>query len=278
LSDSQLPLSKVSKLEEERDFLLRSLDDLDREYASGELTDREFGTLRGDYTRRVAAVVRSLAETEPGEVPVAISGRFWRWFAVLVSVGVLSGFALAQFSGLRAPGETISGEVDRSPRSRLSNAEQLFFAEELEAARAAIEEILRDSPDFSSALVLSAQMHERAGDPLPAIRQLDQVLQQSPEHVDALTLRGWILVRINDQDLQEEGIRNLDNAVSQHPDSFDPYVFRGFVARELQGDLDLAIRMYELALDHNPPPAMRTQLKATVEEMRSHRNSVEKSG
>jgi cytochrome c-type biogenesis protein CcmH/NrfG len=96
--------------------------------------------------------------------------------------------------------------------------------------------------------------------------------------VDALTLRGWILVRINDQDLQEEGIRNLDNAVSQHPDSFDPYVFRGFVARELQGDLDLAIRMYELALDHNPPPAMRTQLKATVEEMRSHRNSVEKSG
>ena len=278
MSDSQLPLSKVSKLEEERDFLLRSLDDLDREYVSGELTDREFGTLRDDYTRRVAAVVRSLAETEPGEVPAAISGRFWRWFVVLVSVGVLTGFALAQFSGLRAPGETISGEVDRSPRSRLSDAEQLFFAEELEAARAAIEEILRDSPDFSSALVLSAQMHERAGDPLPAIRQLDQVLQQSPEHVDALTLRGWILVRINDQDLQEEGIRNLDNAVSQHPDSFDPYVFRGFVARELQGDLDLAIRMYELALDHNPPPAMRTQLKATVEEMRSHRNSVEKSG
>ena len=99
MSDSQLPLSKVSKLEEERDFLLRSLDDLDREYASGELTDREFGTLRGDYTRRVAAVVRSLTETEPGEVPVAISARFWRWFAVLVSVGVLSGFALAQFSG-----------------------------------------------------------------------------------------------------------------------------------------------------------------------------------
>ena len=278
MSDSQLPLSKVSKLEEERDFLLRSLDDLDREYVSGELTDREFGTLRDDYTRRVAAVVRSLAETQPGEVPVAISGKFWRWFVVLVSVGVLSGFALAQFSGLRAPGETISGEVDRSPRSRLLNAEQLFFADELEAARAAIEEILRDSPDFSGALVLCARMHERAGDPLPAIRQLDQVLQHSPEHVDALTLRGWILVRINDQDLQEEGIRNLDNAVSQHPDSFDPYVFRGFVARELQGDLDLAIRMYELALDHNPPPAMRTQLKATVEEMRSHRNSVEKSG
>ena len=88
----------------------------------------------------------------------------------------------------------------------------------------------------------------------------------------------WSQISDDDyQDLQEEGIRNLDNAVSQHPDSFDPYVFRGFVARELQGDLDLAIRMYELALDHNPPPAMRTQLKATVEEMRSDLDLVAES-
>ena len=125
-------------------------------------------------------------------------------------------------------------------------------------------------------MVLSAQLHERAGDPLPAIRQLDQVLKQRPRHVDALTLRGWILVRINDQALQEEGIRNLDSAVLQQPDSFDPYVFRGFVARELQGDLDLAIQMYESALDRDLPPEMRTQLKATVEEMRSDLGLVAK--
>ena len=267
----------VPKLEAERDFLLRSLDDLDREHVSGELTDQEYETLRNDYTRRVAAVVRFLDETEPRKFGIAISGRFWRWLAVILSVGVLSGFAVAQFSGLRAPGETISGEIDRSPRSRLANAQRLFFTEDLEAARLAVEEILRDAPALEGALVLSAQLHERAGDPLPAIRQLDQVLKQRPRHVDALTLRGWILVRINDRALQEEGIRNLDSAVLQQPDSFDPYVFRGFVARELEGDLDLAIQMYESALDRDLPPEMRTQLKATVEEMRSDLGLVAKS-
>ena len=277
MSSPKEPLSNVPKLEEERDFLLRSLDDLDREHVSGELTDQEYETLRNDYTRRVAAVVRFLDDTEPRKVGAAISGRVWRWLAVILSVGVLSGFAVAQFSGLRAPGETISGEIDRSPRSRLANAQRLFFTEDLEGARLAVEEILRDAPALEGALVLSAQLHERAGDPLPAIRQLDQVLKQRPRHVDALTLRGWILVRINDQALQEEGIRNLDSAVLQQPDSFDPYVFRGFVARELQGDLDLAIQMYESALDRDLPPEMRTQLKATVEEMRSDLGLVAES-
>ena len=276
MSSPKEPLSNVPKLEEERDFLLRSLDDLDQEHVSGELTDQEYETLRNDYPRRVAAVVRFLDETEPRKVGAAISARVWRWLAVILSVGILSGFAVAQFSGLRAPGETISGEIDRSPRSRLANAQRLFFTEDLEGARLAVEKILRDAPALEGALVLSAQLHERAGDPLPAIRQLDQVLKQRPRHVDALTLRGWILVRINDQALQEEGIRNLDSAVLQQPDSFDPYVFRGFVARELQGDLDLAIQMYESALDRDLPPEMRAQLKATVEEMRSDLGLVAK--
>lgn len=271
------PLLDIPKLEEEREFLLRSLDDLDREHVSGELTDQEYETLRDDYIRRAAAVVRVLNETEPPKVGPTISDKFWRWLAVIVSVGVLSGFAVAQFSGLRAPGETISGEIDRSPRSRLPDAQRLFFTGDLDGARLAVEGILRDAPNLEGALVLSAQLHERVGDPLPAIRQLDQVLKQRPGHVDALTLRGWILVRINDQALQEEGIRNLDSAVSQQPDSFDPYVFRGFVARELQGDLDLAIEMYESALDRDLPPEMRKQLKATVEEMRSDLDLVAKS-
>ena len=269
MNDTHQPLSKGDKLEEERDFLLRSLDDLDREYVLGELSDQEYDTLRDDYIRRTAAVVRALNKLEPLEARSAISGRVWWWMIIILFVGALLGLGVAQFSGLRSPGQTISGQIDQSPRNRLSNAQSLFFAGDLEAARATVEEILRDSPALTGALVLSAQLHERAGDPLPAIRQLDQVLKQAPGHVDALTLRGWILVRIDNQVLQEEGIRNLDKAVSLQPDSFDPYVFRGFVAREIQGDLELAIRMYELALDRDPPPEMGTHLKEIVREMKS---------
>ncbi len=269
MNDTHQPLSKGDKLEEERDFLLRSLDDLDREYVLGELSDQEYDTLRDDYIRRTAAVVRALNKLEPLEARSAISGRVWWWMIIMLFVGALLGLGVAQFSGLRSPGETISGQIDQSPRNRLSNAQSLFFAGDLEAARATVEEILRDSPALTGALVLSAQLHERAGDPLPAIRQLDQVLKQAPGHVDALTLRGWILVRIDNQVLQQEGIHNLDKAVSLQPDGFDPYVFRGFVAREIQGDLELAIRMYELALDRDPPPEMAIQLKEIVREMKS---------
>ena len=67
----------MPKLEEEREFLLRSLDDLDREHGTGELTDQEYETLRDDYTRRAAAVVRVLNETEPPKAGSAISDRFW---------------------------------------------------------------------------------------------------------------------------------------------------------------------------------------------------------
>ena len=59
----------------------------------------------------------------------------------------------------------------------------------------------------------------------------------------------------------------MDKALSLEPDTFDPYVFRGFVARVLEGDFPLAIRMYTSALDRNPPQAMQVQLERFIEEM-----------
>ena len=47
------------KLVEEQEFLLRSLDDLEDEYANGDLSDKEYETLRNDYMRRLAAVART---------------------------------------------------------------------------------------------------------------------------------------------------------------------------------------------------------------------------
>ena len=137
----------------------------------------------------------------------------------------------------------------------------------MDGARGVVEEVLRDAPDMSEALVLSAQIHERMTNPLAAIRQLDEVLENDPVNIDALTLRGWILVRIDDREVREEGVRSLDLAVSLQPDGYDTYVFRGFVARELERDFDLAIRMYEMALDRDPPDAMRTQLNRIIKEM-----------
>ena len=53
-------------LANERDFLLRSLRDLDDERDAGNIDEEQYATLHGDYTARCAAVLRSISESESG--------------------------------------------------------------------------------------------------------------------------------------------------------------------------------------------------------------------
>ena len=50
----------LGSLEAERDFLLRSLDDLDAERDAGNIDDATYQSLHDDYTARAASVIRSL--------------------------------------------------------------------------------------------------------------------------------------------------------------------------------------------------------------------------
>ncbi len=50
----------LEPLEEEREFLLRSLADLDDEYEAGDLEDDDYRSLTDDYTARAAAVLRAI--------------------------------------------------------------------------------------------------------------------------------------------------------------------------------------------------------------------------
>ena len=50
----------MAELEEERAFLLRSLDDLDRERDAGDLDEHDYVKLRDGYTARATAVLREL--------------------------------------------------------------------------------------------------------------------------------------------------------------------------------------------------------------------------
>ena len=49
-------------LEAERDFLLRSLDDLEVERGAGDIDDEAYQQLHDDYTARAAAVLRALGD------------------------------------------------------------------------------------------------------------------------------------------------------------------------------------------------------------------------
>ncbi|MDQ4068986.1 MAG: hypothetical protein M3203_05880, partial [Actinomycetota bacterium] len=55
-----MSVSSREELEEERDFLLASLRDLEREREAGELSERDYQALHDDYTARAAQVLRAL--------------------------------------------------------------------------------------------------------------------------------------------------------------------------------------------------------------------------
>ena len=239
---------------------------------------------------------RSTAASDVGPADARVRRGGWRSATVitvsaLVLVGAVAGVLVARSAGLRLSGETLTGDIDRSARSLLVDAQRQFAANQLDESRATLEEIFRLDPDLRGALVLSARLHLRhcesassqdpsgaaeatdapaAGcDLQSALVDLDRVLADDPSDTEALALRGWLLVRIPDRELIVAGIASLDAAVALDPGEFDPWVFRGYTARFIERDLEAAIGYYGAALQRNPPPAMAAALENAITEMQA---------
>ncbi len=198
-----------TELEEERDFLLRSLDDLDAEHDAGDLSDDDYRALKDDYTARAAAVLRRLQrldDPQPAKEEKekkARPGRS-RWPLLLsivatVALAAGSGFLVTRTAGERLPGQESSGGPDRSPRALLQQAIDL----------------------------------DNAGQLVEAAKLYDAVLREDPENVLALTRRGWVLGRSGRQagnvELLQAGLGYLDRATTIDPSFADAHAFRGLV-------------------------------------------------
>lgn len=214
------PDDRVTELEEERDFLLRSLEDLEAEHAAGDLEDDDYRALEEDYTARAAAVLRRLqhldapADPEPHDEnldtprrPAAgpkPQRRRVRWPMLLTIAGTIvlaagSGYLVTRSSGERRPDQGVSGGPDSSPRSLLQTAIDL----------------------------------ENGGKLVEAAKLYDAVLAEEPENVIALTRRGWVLGRSGRQagnvELLQAGLGYLDRATKVDPSYADAHAFKGLV-------------------------------------------------
>src|SRR5436853_445591 len=115
----RLDAERRHQLEEERDFLMQSLDDLELEHQSGGIDDESYAELHDDYTARAAAVIRTLRDgidvTPP---PPSKSRAQTRRRALVVSVvllfAVAAGLPLPLALGARLPGQTSSGNSQAS--------------------------------------------------------------------------------------------------------------------------------------------------------------------
>jgi cytochrome c-type biogenesis protein CcmH/NrfG len=224
------------RLEAERDFLLRSLDDLEAERAAGGIDAESYSRLHDDYTARAAATIRALrdgVDARPVAEPLP-------WRRRLLVGGVIAGFALvaaaalAAALGARLPGQTSSGNTDAGERAPAESNER----------RATLEQTVEQNPDDIGARIALARFLEADGDLAGALLQYDAVTARQPANAEALAQGGRILKLTADQvagtpqavDLVDEARARLDAAVAADPDHADARFFRAVLLAEERFD------------------------------------------
>jgi tetratricopeptide (TPR) repeat protein len=242
-------------LVDEREQLLRSIEDLDREHESGELEETDYAQVRAGYVARAAAVLRAIEERGPessGPVAPAVpagrrSGALRRslgrrrtrvalgaGLAVCVA-GLVVLFAL-RAAGVRLPGETVTGSVQL-------NQDQQVQAE-----------------------LVQAQELGSAGDLSEALSLYQQILKVEPRQPEALAYRGWLLrltgleVNTSTQDSDEliaAGRSSIEEALAVEPGYGDAHLFLGIsLLEDTPEDLKGSITQFRLALADDVSPAL----------------------
>ena len=222
------------ELEAERDFLLRSLDDLEAERATGGIDDESYQRLHEDYTARAAATIRALRDGEDAPPAPTPSSRRRRLLVAggVVAFAALAGVALAAALGARLPGQTSSGNAQASTPGSLSSTQR---RQQLQA------EVAKNPLDATSRILL-AQFLEADNDAAGALAQYDAVTKIQPANADAEAQAGRLLevtaqaAPANDAPALVANARaHLDHAIELDPQLADGYFFRAIVlANEYQ--------------------------------------------
>jgi tetratricopeptide (TPR) repeat protein len=215
----------LAVLEEQRAFLRRSLDDLEREHEAGDLDEIDYATLRHDYDARLGAVTKAVEEGKAelrAELPPRDKRRTRLIVAGVLLFATLCGFGVARFAGRRTAGGTITGDINQTSRAQLAQC--------------------------------LADATQGQGNITGALSCYDDVAERDPTNLEAKTYAAG--VRIVQSDLSR--IDDLIDVATQHPEYPDAHAFLAIAFNKLgRGDSALA----ELKkLDGLDAPPIITQL------------------
>jgi tetratricopeptide (TPR) repeat protein len=215
-------------LVQERDFLLKSLDDLESEHDSGGIDDDSYQQLHDDYTARAAATIRALrdgvdARPDPAPSP---GRRRAAVISIVVVLALVAGVALAGALGARLPGQTASGNSQ--------SAAQTATAKRLARTIKSLEAKVNASPNDYDARLALAHAYEANGDLRNALVQSDAAIsidQNRPEaHANAGRLLYLASESIKDKNTQlqfvTEASTAFNTAIEKDPEYADAYYFR----------------------------------------------------
>jgi tetratricopeptide (TPR) repeat protein len=233
----------------ERDFLLKSLTDLEAERAAGDIDEHDYLALKDDYTARAGEILREIDQRQDDQTPAAAAvvvaaphagarrarrqASRWRplaWASGIVAFAVIAGLLVERGAGQRVAGQTATGNT---PASVAGNA----------AALAASADLQQASADLGK------------GDYLGALRLYDKIVRNDPTNAPALAYRGWVLVlsgrAAKDTKLQDGGLISLRAAEKADPSFPDAHFFIGNVLLEDKGDASGAAAEFRKALSLN---------------------------
>jgi hypothetical protein len=270
----------TSVLEEERDFLLRSLRDLEAEHDAGDIDDTDYATLKDDYTARAAAVLRELAggpddagsTGEDGGAPAADPPDGVDGTSGAPGEDAGTGAARDAAAGEAAGGDAPVGRRGRRGVRRWAAVAAVGLAFGGLAGWAVVaasghrspgQVVSGDAvgPEKVTLLLAKAQQEAAAGKGVAALKDCQTVLAMDPGQPQALAEEGWLLAQTQRSDLQTEGVDDLNQALATDPQDGTAHLYRGIVLLDL-GRSAQAVPDLQWYLAHDPAP----QIKAKVEQ------------
>jgi tetratricopeptide (TPR) repeat protein len=239
-----------SALLDERDQLLRAIDDLDREHAAGDIDDADYQTLTDSYTARTAHVLRQLNDEPTVATPLVKVNQKPRWigwaaYGLIGTFAIGAGILVARSAGERIGNTGLTGTVRSA-----SNTQQ----------------------DTIDALLTTAR-NSLASDPFKALKAFDEVHKLDPQNVEAVTYGGWLVRNVGRsatdetqrKELLDSAIRRLEDAIKLDPTYPDALAFRGIIFLRDQNDPKSAVVVFD-ALDKLNPPNQIKQLIGSAEQ------------
>jgi cytochrome c-type biogenesis protein CcmH/NrfG len=257
--------SSKEQLEGERDFLLKSLDDLESERAAGGIDEESYQALHDDYTARAAATIRALRDGV--DARPAAPATSWRRRGLVVAgiaaFAVAAGLTLAYALGARLPGQTASG-----------NAQSTSGTVSTETRRERLEAAVQENPDDVASRLLFARYLESDNDLSGAVEQYDAVIGLDPNNAEAYAQVGRLLYLTAGQapaadaaPLVARASERLDRSIELDPEYADARFFRAIVRANEFADFVGAqadLQRYLLAAPNGTFAGQARQLLADV--------------
>ncbi len=207
----QLTDDERAQLDAEREFLLESLDDLERERADGGIDEATYQSLHSDYTARTAEALRTLKagrDQRTTRAPITTRTRVLLAGAAVVFAAT-GAFTLTKASGERSAGQTITGNSQLATSSKI--------------------------PDTYQGHLDAARRFEDEGNANKAASEYLAAAKKDPTKAEPLARLGWLLTQADDTKLAPTAEGYLDAAIRRDPTYVDSYLYKGVLLDAVEG-------------------------------------------